>query len=368
MNKSYYYSVADDIAAYPDAWAYIVVGGRSTGKTYGALKDCYLQNRKFVFVKRTNKDIDLLCAGSGQIGTKKNEYGLDLSPFKSINRDLGSNVKAFKIKEGLGGFWKCEAGEDGSEQPDGDPIGIMVSLNSVSKFAGFDMSDCDWMIFDEFIPRSWEKVNRREGDQVMDLYKTIARDREHRGKGPLKLICLANAVTVSNSVTNILEISDIMAQMELTGQECTYLKERGILLHKLKSSAEFEAKEKDSMLYKAMQGTAWAEMAFNNSFAYNDFSNVKRIPLKGFKPVCSFQYKHNTMYVYQRDGKYVVNSSRFQDKSKPFYDLNRENDQKRFFYEQVLDLRSECINDNVAFEHYTMYDLIINYSKIFIVR
>lgn len=370
MSKSYYYSITDDIAAYPDAWCIVTVGGRSTGKTYGALKDCYLQHRKFIFAKRTNKDIDLLCAGSGAIGTKKSQYGLDLSPFKSINRDLGCNVKAFKIADGLGGFWECEAGEDPKEgiQPAGDPIGILISLNAVSKFAGFDMSDCAWLIFDEFIPRPWEKVNRKEGDQLMDLYKTVSRDREHRGRPALKLICLANAVSISNPVSNILEVTDTFADMQITDREYEYIEDRGILLHKLKASREFEEREQKSAIYRAMHGTDWAAMAFENSFAYNDFTAVQRGQLKGYKPVCSYIYKHRETFIYQKDGQYRACSSRFQDRTKPVFNLAVENDQKRFYYEFVLDLRNECINGNMKFESYTMYDLIINYHRIFTIR
>lgn len=368
MSKSYYYSIADDIAKYPDAWCYVVVGGRSTGKTYGALKDCYLNKRKFIFAKRTNKDVDLLCAGSGAIGTKRSQYGLDLSPFKSINRDLGCNVKAFKIKEGLGGFWECEEAEEEGETPTSEPIGTLISLNSVSKFAGFDMSESDWLIFDEFIPRPWEKVARKEGDQLLDLYKTVCRDREHRGKQPLKLICLANAVNVSNPVSNILEVTDHFAEMQVDGREYIYIEDRGIMLHMLKPSKDFEDKERKSAIYRAMGGTEWGAMAFENSFAYNDFTAVAKGQLKGFKPVCSYTYKHKDYYVYQRDGIYQLTYARFNDKNKPHYNLAIENDQKRFYYEQALDLRNECINGNVRFEQYSMYDLIVNYHKIFIIR
>ena len=47
------------------------------------------------------------------------------------------------------------------------------------------------------------------------------------------------------------------------------------------------------------------------------------------------------------------------------YNLNRENDQKRFWYDFVQKLRTECINDRFIFQKYTHYDLIVNYKKIF---
>ena len=367
MNKDYYYDVFKDMEAYPDAWCFIIVGGRSTGKTYGGLKGTYLKHDRFIFIKRTNDDVDLICAGSGTIGSKTNEYGVDLSPFKSINRDLGCNVKAFKIRTGLGGFWECSENENGEEKPDGSPIGYICSLNAVSKFKGFDMSDAIYMFFDEFIPAPWDKVNRREGDQVMDLYKTVARDREHRGKDPLKLVALSNATNASNPLCNILEITDMIADMQLKKIETSYIEERGIFIRILEPNEKFIEKEKQSPIYKAMGQTAWGQVAFENTFAYNDFTNVGKPQIKGYKPVCSFIYKYKTYYIYQRDGIYYVTFSKF-NADKPQYNIDTENDQKRFYRDYALDLRNECINGNMKFESYTMYEIIINYHKIFQLR
>ena len=53
-----YYDIRDDLI--PDSWCYVIIGGRSTGKTYGALKMCYNLKKKFVFLKRTIDDVKLL--------------------------------------------------------------------------------------------------------------------------------------------------------------------------------------------------------------------------------------------------------------------------------------------------------------------
>ena len=50
---------------------------------------------------------------------------------------------------------------------------------------GFDLSECDYLIFDEFIPKRHERLNRNEGDQLMDIYMTVSRDRVQRGRGEL---------------------------------------------------------------------------------------------------------------------------------------------------------------------------------------
>ena len=364
---SYYYNVFDDINKYPDAWCIAAVGGRNTGKTYGALKGSYERHESFVFTKRTNRDIDLLCSGSGQIGTKKNQYGMDVSPFRSINRDIGTNIKPFKLFEGFGGFWECCKNEKGEEVPEDNPIGRLVSLSSVAKFAGFDMSDAKYLIIDEFIPRPWEKISRLEGEQMMDLYKTVSRDRIHRGEPPLKLILLANPVNVACPITNTLEITDIIANMDINDIEYTYLEERGILIHKLHNNEAFDEVEHKDPVYNAMKNTAWGQMAFENSFSFNDFSALGKTQMKSFKPVCSFTYKYKDYYIYQRDGKYVMCFSKF-NASKPHYDLKRETEQKKFYLEYAIDLRNESINGNMIFETYTMYDLITNYHKIFTLR
>lgn len=356
---NYYYNVDDDVNNF-DAWAYIIVGGRNTGKTYSTLKSCVNSGRKFVFIKRTIEDVDLLCAGSGRIGSKQNEYGVDLSPFKSINRDMHTNIKAFSIKKGLGGFWHCDYEDD---TPSGHPIGYLISLSAVTKFKGFDLSECDWIIFDEFIPQPWDRVNRKEGEQLMDLYKTVSRDREHRQKDPLKLICLANATSISNPVTNILEITDHMADMQVKGMSQYYDIERGIYVHIINENLEFQKKERESQIYKAMGNTAWGRMAFENKFAYNDFTNVGRVNMKGYKPVTSYIYKDVQYYVYMKEGQYYLCTSA--NNKTDVYDLAKENDQKRFWYDRVYDLRNECIEGNMIFEAYTMYDLIMNYKKIF---
>lgn len=356
--NNYYYDVAEDLNNYDKAWCYIIVGGRNTGKTYSSLIHCLKRQKKFVFVKRTIEDVNLLCAGSGKIGTKQNEYGLDFSPFKAINRDLGTNIKAFSIKDGLGGFWSC----DEDNNPQGLPIGYLISLSAVQKFKGFDLSDCDYIIFDEFIPQPWERINRREGEQLLDLYKTVARDREHRNLKPLKLLCLANATSISNPTMNILEVTDIMADMNIKDIGYNYDEFRGILLHRINDNIDFQEKEKESLLYKAMHETQWGQMAFENKFGYNDFTNVGHLNLKGFRPVCNILYKKKHWYIYQKDGMYYMCCARNNSKQ---YNLNLENDQMLFYLEQVVDLKEACINGMMKFEHYSMYDLIRNYRKVF---
>lgn len=351
--NNYYYDIENDVTD-DNFWCYIIIGGRNTGKTYSSLKSCYLKGRKFVFVKRTIEDVDYMC------DKKDDDLEFDISPFKSVNRDLGINVKAIKVKKGLGGFYNCDMEED---KPSGKPIGYICSLNGVSKVKGFDMSDCDWLIFDEFIPQPWDRINRKEGEQLMDLYKTVSRDREHRGKPALKLICLANATRISNPVCNILEITDKLVDMQVNHSSYFKDTDRGIFVHQIRDNEAFLEEEKKSMIYKAMANTQWGQMALSNDFAYDDFSAVKKSNLKGFIPLLCVHHKSKYYYIYNKEGLYYMTLA--PAKGVRNYDLKIENQQKAFYVDWVLDLQEAAIDDRVMFEQYSMYDLIMNYRSFF---
>lgn len=357
--KSYYYDIKEDLARFPDAWAIFAWSGRNTGKTYSTLKFMLETGASFVYVKRTVEDVKLILSGSGKIGTKVSQYGADLSPFKAINRDTGSNVRAFGIYKGyLGGFWKCTT----DNEPVGDPIGYIVSLNAVSKVKGFDLSDCDYLIFDEFIPSAWERVDKSEGKQLLDLYMTISRDREHRGKGPLKLIGLANPTEINCPVFQELEIADDAAAMASGKDE--YRETRGIVLHKIRMGESFQSVESNMAAVKAMAGTAWHDAALGEGFAYNDLGMIYPRSLKGFRCMYEIKYRRYKWYIWQKDALYYVCKSPGLPQIGS-YDLNKDADARRFYQEDQIDLKEEYIEGYVNFQTYTMFDVLINYRKFF---
>ena len=353
-----YYDIEDDIKAYPDAWCYIIIGGRNTGKTYGGLKYHLNNNIPHVFLKRTNRDVDLLCAGN-TLGNKAPNYEIDLSPYKSINRDFDTHIKAFKIDDGLGAFYETDA--EGAAV--GAPKGYLLSLSAIHKYKGFDLSDCPSIIFDEFIPQPWERTQRTEGEQVMELYKTVSRDRFLRNKGELRLLCFANAVNVFNYTSEVLEVTDIIADMSAKKQEICYIDDRGIFIRILQTSEEMMKAEKKTGIYRAMNGTAWGRMAFGNEFAYNDFSNIKKVALKGYRCMYDLTYRGKSYYIYNNGTNYYMCKSR--GNSSVHYDLDKEMGQRAFYYDHIPGLMAACIEGRMMFEKYSMYDMIVNYKKRF---
>lgn len=349
-----YYNIMKDLEKYPDCWCYIIYSARGPGKTYSTLKGGLDENIKHIYMKRTIDDVDLICTSDDDT--------TDFSPYKPLNRDLGTNIKPKELKKGIGAFYHC----DSELTPYGSPVSYILALSAVRKFKGFDMSECDWIVFDEFIPQLGERLNRHEGDQLLDFYMTVSRDREKRGRKPLKLILLANANEISTPVTNTLEVVDIMAEMEAAGQAELLDEERGIYIHHLIED-EYKVDISSTPIAKAMSKTSWGKMAFEGGFAFNDFSNVIKMSIKGMHPFIHIHYKTHDYYIYVReyDGMYYMCESA--NKCDFDYDLNKENDQKRFYIEHQGDLRYECIDNRMKFLKYSMYDLIVNYKKFFTV-
>lgn len=366
MAKSnYYYDIRDDIEAYPESIFYLVWGGRNTGKTYSALKYCIQEKKQFIFIKRTKVDVDVLCMGTtaNKKAEKLKNVNMDVSPFKPLNRDMGWNIKAFKILEGFGIFAECD--DDGNAI--GEPVGFIVALSAVKDIKGFSMPDAQYMIYDEFVPKIWERsVVKDEGTAYMDLYKSVARDREHRGQKPLTNILLANADNIASPMAVTLEVVDDLTNMIRSKKHIYYNDDRFIFMNKLETTDSFREKEAQSKIYKTMKGTKWAAMALDNDFAYNDLSNISGSEnLKGYKPVFKLVYNNKLYYCYEHPEKgYYITDTSTNNKIE-CYNLIKDNDIKAFYMNWVQILKFASLDDKVRYKFYSIYELIINFNKKF---
>ena len=345
FNKGYYH-FAKDLNAYPDAWCYVVWSSRGQGKTYSALWYALVNSIPVAYIKRTKDDVELIC-------TDDKEVGIKTSPYVPINRDHDTDVKATLIKKGVGGFYRPE---------DDAPITYCFALSSAKSVKGFDVSVVDWMLFDEFIPQAGEIVRHAEGEMMLDMYMTISRDREQRGRPPLKLILFANSEDIATPITRELEIIDDMAEMNnIKGDNIRYLDDRGILLHKVAGMHKYD----NTGIFAAMSQTAWGRKTFGAEFSHNDFSCVASLSLRGMKPIIHLQHKSHDYYIYRRyvDGLLYMCASKA--KCIREYNLDREIDAKRFYVDDCIDLMNDCIDDKMRFQKYSMYDLIMNYKRYF---
>lgn len=353
-----YYHFRKDLEEYPNAGIYVTWSRRGPGKTYSFLRYCMDEENFFIYMKRTNEDVDLICTGS-----ENPDLEVELDPFVPLNRDFGWNIKPKLIKKGIGAFYECN--EEGN--PIGKPVGMILSLSKIKSIKGADFSKASYICLDEFIPQAYEIVRKKEGEGLLDVYMTVARDKVKRG-GSLKLILFANSEEISTPITNSFEIVDDMAELTYSKEKIhiQYNKDRRILFHHItQAEIPLTKEELESDIFVAMKGTAWAQKALFGDFSNNDFSNIKKMSLKNMICLHRILHKNKYRYIYLRptDGMYYMTSQQgpFQND----WDLNTENHQKLFWIEHAQELRVECIQGHMKFEKYSMYDLIINYKKFF---
>lgn len=353
LNDTYYHLLAD-LLKFHRCWCYVVWSKRGPGKTYSALWLAYYCKFPIIYMKRTDKDVH-------RILKEETTINLDASPYAPLKKDKNLRIGGVEIDDGFGAFYEL----DDEGQPTGRLLCYVLSFNKVLTYKGNDFSDVELLVFDEFIPQIGERIKKAEGELLLDLYQTVSRDRLKRGRNPLKLILFANAEQISVPVTQELEIIDAMADLDASGATHMYLEDRDILLHHI-TDEEVPVSDCEKVgIWKGMAGTAWFDKSFGGKFVHNDFSNVIRKSLKRSYPLLEVQYKTHKYYIYHNEDKGTYYMTSTPAKAKFSYNLNRENEQKKFYCDYIIDLYDACINERFKFEKFSMYDLIMNYKKYF---
>lgn len=255
-----------------------IIGGRGTGKTYGALRNAYETDTRFMLMRRTQAQCDLI---------NKPEF----NPYKAVCEDISANIGVKSISK-----YNALIYEDKGEDLEYKVLGYTCALSTIANMRGFDASDVKLLIYDEFIPERHERVLKNEGTAFLNAYETINRNREIKGEQPLQVLCMANAFNIANAIFLELGLVGICEKMQLKGQELFIDKTRGILIAMLNNS-KISEKKSNTALYKLSSGS-YADMALSNDFAYNDSSGIKSLPLSEHKLLCTVGeisiYKHKS--------------------------------------------------------------------------
>lgn len=256
-----------------------LVGGRGTGKTYTTLKVAKEEHRKFMLMRRTQSQADLI---------SKPEF----SVFKPLNEDLGWNVMVHRISKYNSAFYEPAPDDEKA----GAEIGYTCALSTISNMRGFDASDIDLIIYDEFIPEKHERLMKNEADAVWNAYETMNRNRELKGLPPIQMIFLANANDITNPVFESLKLIRIADKMQKGNTDRWTDDKRGIQLILLHRSP-ISRKKGNTVLYHLTEGTDFSSMALDNDFNV-DRQHVRPRPITEFTPICSIGelciYRHKS--------------------------------------------------------------------------
>lgn len=317
----------------PETFIFIV-GGRGAGKTYGALKYVKEHNIKFIYMRRKQKQIDIISTDT-------------YNPFKSLNIDLGWNVELLKVSRDTYAFFDVVKDKDGKKKAASEPYGYTAALSTFADLRGFDASDIDFLLYDEFIPELHEAKIKHGATAFFNSIETIARNRELKGKPPLKCLLLSNANDLGNELFMELGLVTIAENMKKAKQECYVDSERSLRLYILEETP-ISARKANTSLYKLTRNTEFQKMSIKNEFLGVEKSRIGSRPLKEYIPVVNAGvitiYKHkynNEYYCCQVDNKTVekygegkIDKTRFR---KNYSNLLRAYLKNRIVFEKYMD-------------------------------
>lgn len=301
-----------------------IVGGRATGKTYGALKYAYESHTRFILMRRTQAQTDLI---------NKPEF----NPYKAINRDLNLDIQIKSISKYNSKIYEPAGDSD-------NLLGYTCALSTISNMRGFDASDCKLLIYDEFIPERHERPIKGEGAAFLNAYESINRNRELTGEDPLQVLGLANAFNIANPIFLELGLVGRCEKMKNNDQELFIDKERGILLVLLQHSKISKAKA-DTALYRLSSGS-YNDMALSNDFIYNNADSIKSQSLKEYKLLCTI----GEISIYRHKSKRDYYVSEHRTGTAPLYKSD-EVGIMRYRRKYGLIMAPAYVNNRVTFEN-----------------
>lgn len=265
-----------------------LIGGRGTGKTYGALSYVLDSETPFMYMRRTQAQADMVSRP-------------EFSPFKSINDDRDIYIGSVAVSKYSAGFYHMEQDSDDKWKPVGAPLGYSCALSTISNMRGFDASNVRLLIYDEFIPERHERPIKNEAAALFNAYETINRNREIKGEKPLVMLCLSNANDLANPIFMELGLVDKVERVRQKGRSEYIDRKRGCAVILLTDSPISHAK-RETALYRLTAGTQFADMALANDFTQDHPINIISKDLKQYRPLCSVGeitiYKHKSAQEY----------------------------------------------------------------------
>ena len=246
-----------------------IVGGRGTGKTYGALEYLLESNTRFMLLRRT--------ASQAQIVQNP-----AMTPIKSVVNDHGWKYTVAPVVKGIGGIYEYQ-NTDGKDELIYPAAGYIASLSTFANVRGFDASDIDAIFYDEFIKEEHEKGMKGEADALLNAYETMNRNRELQGRKPIKMVAASNSTDLANPYFVRLGLVTEFERMRQKGQMIRELPSRDTCIIDLQHSPISEQK-RDTALYRMARNTEFASMALDNAFGV-DLGQYKSKSLKEYKPM-----------------------------------------------------------------------------------
>lgn len=300
-----------------------VYAGRGVGKTYSCLAKMVRENLHHIYLRRSDTELKGAC-------------NRVVHPYKSINVDMGTDYQIIPHSNMTSII----------DNKTGEIMGYGLALSTYHNVKGADFSDIEWIIFDEFTRDPLSRPIKNEGNVFLNFYETVSRNREIKGKDPVRVIFLNNAVSIESDIMKVFGLQDVIESMATNGQKRFTSHEKSFAIEMIFSSEISELK-KETSLYKAIgENGDFYKMAIENNFSNDSMYNVKRKNLIEYYPYCS--YEDIYIYRHKSDGTYYIS---FIKADCPAYSKDTKALFRRNHY---LPLKEAIISGKAFFQTYIM--------------
>ena len=314
-----------------------IVGGRGIGKTYSAIGEGIQNHRgSFMYLRNTREQLAESCGDFG-------------NPFKRWAEDHKLTIKLeIERKHAvINQYTLCDDGENERKQL----IGVGANLSTFENLRGVDLSNIDYILFDEFIENRTLTFDQFRA--FVNMYETVNRNREITGAEPCKVILLSNAQRLGNPILRGFNLIPIIESMQKNGQR-SYA--NGPIRIELPFSDVSENK-RNTALYQAVSGSTYTDEALNNNFVNDSFSGVKKVNINEYTPIVAI----DDIYIYRHKSESVFYACGIQAKCKRFTTM----DNFVVFYKLYgLRLKLAAADDKLFYSDYSTKVDLLNILKM----
>lgn len=315
----------------------IFVGARGTGKTENALEYLLSEKIGFLFVRRTVAEEEMMVSEC-------------YSPLVPLNQRIGSNYNFFRAYKSHKLIYEA----DGEGNPTGEKLALTSSLSGGGK-RGIDGTWMDCLLYDEFIPDTYEAKIKDEYGRLMNLYETINRNREITGRKAARMILMSNANTLYNDILIGLGIVNEVSGAFSRGDKRYSVPGRNISVYNFEDSPI--AKKKGLTAIYSIDNGRYGTSAIKNKFPEHSKSTIRSIPIRELSPLC--RVGEIEIYTWKNGGYYV--SPHFMD----CRDIYGTSDAELLrFATKYYFIRRAYIDDKIIFESPSMELLLDKYLSI----
>lgn len=261
MNKNEYYNGADILNA--DEPINFCVGNRSAGKSYYWKRYCvkrFIQaGEQFIYIRRRQADIDMA--------------------MPTFFEDIGNEFPGWHMEYKAGVIYL------GFEDENVSPVGYAFALSMLHKVKSMPLEKVVNIIYDEFIPDNGQYLKPTdpafEPQMLLSLYMTVARGYNKPIRDEVKIICIANLVSMYNPYFSFFGI-DMTDKKKFHGQ--------GVFCELFKNNAVSDEIRK-SKIGAVLDNTRYGEYALDNkALADSNRHVIDKIPLNVRPWFCLYVY------------------------------------------------------------------------------